>query len=81
VTQPKDILEAALKLEPTERAALAAEILGSLNDSKYGHLGEAWEVEIQRRLDDFEAGRAELISSAKVFEEIEAALRAGRAPR
>jgi len=81
VTQPKEILEAALNLEPTERAALAAEILGSLDDSKYGDLGAAWEAEIQRRLKDFEAGPAELIPSAEVFEEIEAALRAGRAPR
>jgi putative addiction module component (TIGR02574 family) len=81
VIQPKDILEAALKLELTERAALAAEILGSLNESEYGNLGGAWEAEIQRRLDLFEAGRAELISSANVFEEIEAALRANRAPR
>ena len=64
-----------------EDAALAAEILVSLNESKYGYLGKEWEAEIQRRLDDFEAGRAELISSQEVFEEIEAALRAGRAPR
>jgi hypothetical protein len=47
VTQPKEILEAALKLEPTERAALAAEILGSLDSSTYGQRGAAWEAEIQ----------------------------------
>lgn len=80
MTQPKEILEAALKLAPRERAALAAEILRSL-DSTYGELGAAWEAEIQRRLEDFEAGRAELIPSEEVFEEIEAALRAGRASR
>jgi len=81
VTQPKEILEAALKLTPTERAALAAEILGSLDSSTYGGLGAAWEEEIQRRLNEFEAGQAELISSEEVFAGVEAALRADRASR
>ncbi len=81
VTQPKEILEAALKLGPTERAALAAEILGSLDSSTYGELGAAWEAEIQSRIEEFEAGRAELIPSEEVFAEVEAALRTGRAPR
>ncbi len=81
MTQPKEILEAALKLTPTERAALAAEILGSLDGSTYGELGAAWEGEIQRRLNEFEAGQAELISSEEVFAEVEAALRADRASR
>jgi len=79
MTEPTEILEAALKLEPTERAALAAAILESLGNSTYGEVSAAWEAEIQRRLREFEAGRSELIPAEAVFEEIEAALRVDRA--
>ena len=81
MTQPKEILEAALKLEPTERAAIAAEILESLSYSTYGDLSPAWEAEIQRRIRDFEAGRQAPLPSDEVFAEIEATLRPGRATR
>jgi putative addiction module component (TIGR02574 family) len=81
MTQPQEILEAALKLGPTERAAIAGEILESLEDSAYGQLSPAWEDEIQRRLRDVETGHAELIPAERVFAEVEAELRARRAPR
>lgn len=81
MTQPKEILEAALRLGPTERAALAAEILESLADSTYGSLSPAWEAEIQRRIHDFEAGQQAPLPSDDVFAEIETALRSGRAAR
>jgi putative addiction module component (TIGR02574 family) len=81
MTQPREILEAALKLDPTERAAIASEILDSLEHSAYGQLSPAWEEEIQRRLRDVEAGRAELIPAERVFAEVEAELQARRAPR
>ena len=81
MTQPRAILEAALKLDPTERAAIASEILDSLESSAYGQLSPAWEEEIQRRLRDVEAGRAELIPAERVFAEVEAELQARRAPR
>jgi hypothetical protein len=42
MTQPREILEAALKLDPTNRAAIASEILESLEDSAYGQLSPAW---------------------------------------
>ena len=80
MTHPKEILEAALRLEPTERAALAAEILDSLSDSTYGDLSPAWEAEIQRRARKFDAGR-QAFPSDEVFAEIEASLRPDRATR
>jgi putative addiction module component (TIGR02574 family) len=81
MTQPREILEAALKLDPTERAAIAGEILESLSESAYGKLSPAWEDEIQRRLRDAEAGHAELIPAERVFAEVEGELQARRAPR
>ena len=81
MTQPREILEAALKLDPTERAAIASEILDSLENSAYGQLSPAWEEEVQRRLCDVETGRAELIPAERVFAEVEAELQARRAPR
>ena len=81
MTEPREILEAALKLGPTERAAIASEILDSLEDSGYGQLSVAWEDEIQRRLRDVEAGQADLIPAERVFAEVEAELQTRRAPR
>jgi len=81
MTQLREILEAALKLGPTERAAIASEILESLDDSGYGQLSPAWEEEIQRRLREVETGRAESTPAERVFAEVEAELQARRAPR
>jgi putative addiction module component (TIGR02574 family) len=79
MTQPRDILEAALKLDPMARAAIASEILESLADSGYGQLSPAWEDELQRRLREVEAGRAEWIPAERVFAEVEVELQARRA--
>jgi putative addiction module component (TIGR02574 family) len=79
MTQPREILEAALKLGPLERAAIASEILESLADSGYGQLSPAWEDELQRRLRELEAGQTEWIPAERVFTEVEAELQARRA--
>ena len=79
MTQPREILEAALKLDPMERAAIASEILESLADSRYGQLSPAWEDEIQRRLREVEAGRTEFIPAERGFAEVGAELQARRA--
>ena len=79
--QPREIQEAVPKLAPTERAAIASEILESLDDSGYGQLSPAWEEEIQRRLREVETGRAESTPAERVFAEVEAELQARRAPR
>jgi len=97
--QPREIQEAVPKLAPTERAAIASEILDSQvawgarwlcqrrtiagghgntsrvpisQDSGYGQLSPAWEDEIQRRLREAEAGRAETMPAERVFAEVEA---------
>jgi putative addiction module component (TIGR02574 family) len=78
MTQPREILDAALRLAPTERAAIATVILESLADSGYGQLSPVWEEELQCRLREVEAGRAELMPAERVFAEVEAELQARR---
>ena len=74
----KEIVEAALKLDPKSRAEVAQEIIESLEDSNYGELSPAWEEELDRRVREIEEGRAVLIPGEQVFAEIEASLRARR---
>jgi putative addiction module component (TIGR02574 family) len=74
----KGIIEAALKLDPTEREQIANELLESLDPSSEGELSPAWEAEIQRRLRKIEAGQAAFVSGDEVFAKAEAILRGER---
>jgi putative addiction module component (TIGR02574 family) len=66
--QAEEILEAALKLEPGDRAHLVAELSASLEGVE---LGEAWDDEIQRRIDDIDAGRVQPVPGEEVFSRLE----------
>ena len=79
--QAKEILEAALKLEPTERAQIANELLESIEEPGTVDLSPAWRAEIRRRIERIESGDATYVSADQVFEEAEAFLRAQRAGR
>jgi putative addiction module component (TIGR02574 family) len=74
----KQIFEAALQLEPSERERLAHELLDSIDDSSDAELSPAWEAEIQRRLRKIEAGEATFVSGDDVFARAEAILRGER---
>jgi putative addiction module component (TIGR02574 family) len=74
----KEILEAAMKLEPTEREHLAHELLESIDASSDGEISPQWEAEIQRRLRKIESGEATFVSGDEVFARAEAILRGGR---
>jgi putative addiction module component (TIGR02574 family) len=74
----KEIVEAALKLDPRVRAEVAEEIIESLADSSYGELSPASEQELDGRAKEIEEGRVELLPAEQVFAEIEASLRARR---
>ncbi|WP_437298889.1 addiction module protein [Sorangium sp. So ce426] len=54
----EDVLAAALRLPDHARAALAAELLQSLDQAEGDgdHVEEAWTDEIERRLDEVDAG-------------------------
>ena len=66
--QAEEILEAALKLEPGDRAHLVAELSASLEGVE---LGEVWDDEIQRRIDDIDAGRVQPVPGEEVLSRLE----------
>jgi len=53
----RELLEAALALDPAERADLAATLLDSVDLTPEDDVEEAWAAEVERRVADVEAGR------------------------
>ncbi len=64
----KELLEAALKLEPEQREELIEGLSASLDASD---LGEYWEAEIKRRIQDVDAGRVNTVPADEVFTRLE----------
>jgi putative addiction module component (TIGR02574 family) len=69
---PTTIRRAALALSAEERAALAAEMLASLDEggdelASDSEWASAWGDELERRADEFDAGRVEAVSADEVF--------------
>jgi len=52
----EEVLVAALRLSPEERATLAAELIQSLDEQVTEDVESAWAEEIQQRLVDVDAG-------------------------
>jgi hypothetical protein len=77
-TAAKDIIEAALKLEPIERAHVAHELLESISAAANGGLDAEWIGELGRRARDIEEGRGDLVSWPEARQEIESSLRRSR---
>lgn len=74
-TQPKDIEQAALQLEPEKRAQLAARLIRSLPGETTIQADEAeierlWLEEVERRVERIDAGKEELIPAEQVLEEL-----------
>lgn len=62
------LLEHALKLSPTERAELVAELVASLDgDEPESQVEAAWADEIERRVREMPASGAGLPSADEVF--------------
>ena len=76
---PKQLLTAALQLPPEERAALAGELIQSLDEQIDADAEAAWSVEIRRRLERLDTGRAKTVPWSEARRRIIAA--AGRAPQ
>jgi putative addiction module component (TIGR02574 family) len=64
----KGILEAAMKLDPRDREELIEELSASLD---VNDLGEYWETEIKRRIEDVESGRVNPVPADEVFGRLE----------
>jgi putative addiction module component (TIGR02574 family) len=76
---PRDLLDAALRLSAEERAALAGELIQSLDNEVDADAEAAWSSEIHARLERANAGLATTIPWSEARRRIHAA--AERGPR
>jgi putative addiction module component (TIGR02574 family) len=79
-SRAEQVYEQALSLTAGERTELADRLFGNLSESARNHISAAWSEEIDRRLASIEDGAAKLVPADEVFAEIEASLKARRAP-
>lgn len=66
--------EAALALSETERAKLARDLVASLDGPNEDDVAKAWDIEICRRINEVEAGKAQLLNVDDVLSRIRARL-------
>jgi putative addiction module component (TIGR02574 family) len=64
----------ALKLNPEERARLADRLIASLFEDK--EVEDAWAAEVERRIEEIEAGRSNLIPAGEAIARARAAVKA-----
>jgi putative addiction module component (TIGR02574 family) len=72
MSEPNRVLQAALELAPRERAELVDAIAASLDGFD---LGEEWELELRKRIEDVDSGRIETVPGDEVFARAEQRLR------
>ena len=76
---PRQLLDAALQLSPEERAALAGELIQSLDTEVDADAEAAWSADLHARLARVEAGLAKTVPWSEARRRIHAA--AVRDPR
>ena len=69
VSAAKNLYDEAQKLSPEERSILALKLLDSVGESEES-IERAWSVEIARRIEDIDAGRAKLSPWSEVKKRI-----------
>jgi putative addiction module component (TIGR02574 family) len=69
----KQLLVEALRLTDEERAALAGELIDSLDSDVDPDAEAAWAAEIRARVSDFEAGRSKTIPWSEARRRVHAA--------
>lgn len=70
----KTILEKALKLSPAERAHVAEQLIASVDERSDVDVEQAWQEEVQRRLQQIDRGEVQTIP----WEEVRRQLRRSR---
>lgn len=73
----KHALDLALELPESERAALAHDLLASLDGPPDADAQQAWEAEIVKRLDELETGKIRTIDADEALRRIDARIRGG----
>jgi putative addiction module component (TIGR02574 family) len=69
--QVSELLERALTLSTQERGELAARLIDSLDDQPADEgVEEAWQEEIQRRMNDVRSGRVKTIPGEQVLKRL-----------
>ena len=68
---PEEIFKNALNLDAGDRAALAQELLASLDELSEEEVERLWADEVQRRLEQYRAGRAQAIAAEEVAKKAE----------
>ena len=63
----EEIIAAALKLPPESKARLADELLASLDGPEQTEIDNAWAIEAERRIDEYETGGIKTIPSDQVL--------------
>jgi|CXWL01.1.fsa_nt_gi putative addiction module component (TIGR02574 family) len=64
------LLEEALKLTAYERAEVAEQLIASLDEVPDSGVEQAWQEEVQRRIQQIDRGEVELIDSDTVIAEL-----------
>ena len=76
----RNLLAEALRLSDEERAALAGELIQSLEREVDADAEAAWSAEIRSRLDRVDAGTAKTVSWSEARRRIHAAAQRGSRP-
>jgi putative addiction module component (TIGR02574 family) len=69
-TDPEALRDAALALSEVERAKLARDLIASLDGPADDDVAEAWDIELCRRINEVEAGKAQLLDVKDVLARI-----------
>jgi putative addiction module component (TIGR02574 family) len=66
VANRRQLKNLVAKLKPAEKAKLADKLYASLPETYLDSVSQAWDREIDRRLDEYEAGNVKTIPSKEV---------------
>ena len=65
--QVSELVKRGRELPPADRERLVDELLESLNEPAAAELDAAWNLEIERRLGEFDRGDVQAVSAEDVF--------------
>jgi len=69
-TDPEALRDAALALSEAERAKLVRDVIASLDGPADDGVAEAWDIELCRRINEVESGKAQLLDVEDVLARI-----------
>lgn len=67
----EDLAHGAIQLPPDQRFILAQRILESVEPDQSEEIDEAWQVEIRKRINQYDGGETKGIPAEQVFSEID----------